>query len=91
MGEVVRSSFRPAWWLRSAHLQTLWPSLLRRRPPLALDYERVELVDGDFLDLAWAHGQGPTVLVVHGLEGSLASHYAAGILSALSAAGYRPA
>ncbi|MCO5760072.1 MAG: hydrolase [Chromatiaceae bacterium] len=91
MGRLLKSPFRPAWWLSNAHLQTLWPSLFRRRRPPALEAERLELDDGDFIDLSWVRGaQGPCVLVLHGLEGSLDSHYAGGTLSALAAAGYRP-
>jgi predicted alpha/beta-fold hydrolase len=87
---VMHSAFRPAWWLRNAHAQTLWPALLRRRPRPDVTWERLELDDGDFLDLAW-HGPegGPVVLLLHGLEGGLGSHYASGILSALAAAGRR--
>jgi predicted alpha/beta-fold hydrolase len=51
--------------------------------------ERVELADGDFIDLALMQNEGPRVLVIHGLEGSLESHYAAGILSALASSGYQ--
>ena len=91
MGEIRASRFRPAWWLPGAHLQTLWPSLARPRPRLALHRERVELADGDFIDLAVGVGSGPTVVVVHGLEGDLRSHYAGSTLAALAAAGYRPA
>lgn len=90
MGELRKSDFRPAWWIRGPHLQTLWPSLLRRRPRLRLVCERVELPDGDFIDLARARNGGRQVLVVHGLEGSLESHYAAGILYALAEASYEP-
>jgi len=87
---VVHSGFRPAWWLRNAHAQTLWPPLLRRRPRLQLDWQRLELDDGDFLDLAW-HGRqdAPIVLFLHGLEGSLRSHYAAGIVRTLTDSGLR--
>ncbi len=91
MGSIRESAFRPAWWARGPHLQTLWPSLFRRRPVLPLAHERLELDDGDFLDLAIGEGDGPTVLVVHGLEGDLQSHYAGNLLKALSAAGFRPA
>ena len=48
--------FRPAWWLPGPHAQTLWPVLCRRRPRLALRRERLELPDGDFLDLDWTPG-----------------------------------
>lgn len=82
--------FRPAWWLPGPHLQTLWPVLFRRRPPVNGEAERLELPDGDFLDLLWGlENPGPLVLVLHGLEGSARSHYAAGMLAALDAAGYR--
>lgn len=47
--------------------------------------------DGDFLDLVWfGRGAGPIVLMLHGLEGSLRSHYAMGTMSKLASAGFRP-
>lgn len=83
-------AFRPAWWLPGSHAQTLWPALCRRRPRLALRRERVELPDGDFLDLDWTPGEGgPIVLILHGLEGSSASHYARGLLAAIVRQGWR--
>lgn len=87
---VITSGFRPAWWLPGAHLQTIYPSLSRRRLRPELLRERVELADGDFIDLDWTQpAPGPIVLVLHGLEGSLESHYTGGILTALAAQGYR--
>jgi predicted alpha/beta-fold hydrolase len=87
---ITTSSFRPAWWLRGPHLQTLYPSLFRRRAHPVLQRERLELADGDFIDLDWCgDSSGPVVLVLHGLEGSLKSHYTGGILQALAASGYR--
>jgi predicted alpha/beta-fold hydrolase len=90
MGQLQISDFRPAWWLANPHLQTLWPSLARARPRLRLPRRRIELADGDFIDLAVAEGQGPRVLVIHGLEGSLQSHYAGALVARLAAQGYRP-
>ena len=87
---ITTSTFRPAWWLPGPHLQTLYPTLFRSRTYPALQRERLELADGDFIDLDWAGDDGrPVVLVLHGLEGSLQSHYAGGILRALTASGYR--
>ena len=87
-GEIRASRFRPAWWLRNPHLQTLWPTWFRTRPGLRLTAERVELPDGDFIDLAWTDANGgPRVLLLHGLEGSLDSHYARSTLAALYGAG----
>lgn len=86
--ETAPGSFRPAWWLRSPHLQTVWPVAFRRRPRLSLAHERLELPDGDFLDLAWLDpGEGPLVVLLHGLEGGIRSAYAAGMMRALAGAG----
>jgi predicted alpha/beta-fold hydrolase len=86
----VSEPFVPAWWCRGPHAQTLWPYLFRRRPDVALKRERVELPDGDFIDLDWTTGGGgPIVLVLHGLEGSSRSKYARGILRAIHDRGWR--
>lgn len=83
--------FKPAWWLPNGHLQTLWPVLFRRKKDLELEKERLELPDGDFIDLAWSNRnqQGPLVLILHGLEGSINSHYAKGLLHTISQLGWR--
>lgn len=86
---IVPSAFRPAWWLPGPHLQTLWPRLSRTPALPPTRRERVELPDGDFVDLAWTCGNGPLVVVFHGLQGSLRSPYAAGLLAALDRAGFR--
>jgi len=83
--------FRPAWWLSNAHLQTIWPVLCRRRIPLETRRERVELPDGDFLDVDWIGREGPIVIVLHGLQGSVESSYARGLLREIEARGWRGA
>ncbi len=90
MGTIAASSFRPAWWLPGPHLQTIWPSLARSRPDLQLERRRIELADGDFIDLALGEGRGPRVMVIHELEGDLQSHYAGTLLAALASQGYCP-
>jgi len=91
---MKQSQFKPAWWLPFSHLQTIWPALLRRRNRTImseLQHERLELYDGDFLDLAWLGREetGPIVIVMHGFEGSIASHYALGMLASLKKHGLR--
>jgi hypothetical protein len=83
--------FKPAWWLTNPHGQTLWPALCRRRiKNLFLRRERIELADGDFVDLDWAgENRGPIVLILHGLEGSAQSPYAQGMLQAIVKQGWR--
>ena len=82
--------FRPAWWLTNAHLQTLWPSLFRRTRAPALRREKFELSDGDFIELDWtkAREDAPTVLLLHGLEGSRESHYIRGMLQSVESNGW---
>jgi predicted alpha/beta-fold hydrolase len=87
---MTEPDFSPPFWLRNPHLQTLWPKFFRPRPQLPLQRERVELADGDFIDLAWSTGAGPSVLVLHGLEGNLHSHYALPTMASLSRAGFCP-
>lgn len=88
--EITPRPFKPAWWLRNPHLQTLWPVLFRRRLRPPLRRERLELPDGDFVDLDWTlNDSGPIVIIFHGLEGSSHSHYARGMLSALPRHGMR--
>jgi predicted alpha/beta-fold hydrolase len=87
------SKFKPAWWLKNSHLQTLWPALCRREiKDLPLERERLELADGDFIDLDWVGDkdrEGPLVLMLHGLEGSIESHYSKGMLQTITNAGWR--
>jgi len=65
---------------------------MRRAPRPLLRRERLELPDGDFLDLDWnANLGGPVVLILHGLEGSSRSHYARALLELAHARGWRAA
>lgn len=87
----MAAEFKPAWWIASPHLQTLWPVFFKKRYQLDLIAEQVELDDGDFIDLCWSKkGSEKTVLILHGLEGSLHSHYINGIIYQLERAGCRP-
>lgn len=51
--------------------------------------ERLELADGDFLDLDWVrHGNGRLVVISHGLEGSSIRPYVTGAALCFSANGW---
>jgi len=86
---IKKSSFKPAWWLANPHLQTLWSSFFRSSPKIHLKSIRLELDDGDFLDLAITDMQNkPIVVILHGLEGSLDSHYIKPLIKTLDNEGY---
>ena len=71
-------------------MQTILPVLLPRRVRATFIRERLELPDGDFLDLDWLRrGGAPRVAILaHGLEGSSTQTYIRGMASTLAAAGW---
>lgn len=83
-------SFRPAWWCSHPQLQTLWATVAFFGGRVKLRRERLELRDGDFVDLDWTPGSsGPIVIVLHGLQGSSRSHYVRRLLDAVHERGWR--
>ena len=92
------SVFRPHPGTANPHFQTIVGRLLRPRDSVPWKRGRLELPDGDFLDLdvldpGHAHSVGsnpvPTVVLLHGLEGSSASGYMGTTATALAARGLR--
>lgn len=85
---VIDSSFRPPLLLSNGHVQTILGAFVQPAR-LALTRERMELPDGDFLDLDW-HRSGYRRLVIlsHGLEGSSSAAYIKGTARALNTAGW---
>lgn len=83
---VGRVAFMPRVWLRNSHLQTLLPSFFRRVEGMAAPRrERLELPDGDFLDLDWLGSGGRDLVILsHGLEGNSSRPYILGMARALS-------
>ena len=70
--------YRPAVWLPSAHAMTVFANVARAAPRLHATRERLELADGDFLDVDRYPGHdadAPVVVVCHGLEGSSRTAY----------------
>ena len=76
----------PATWLPGRHLQTVFGAMVRVPAELPLARERWELPDGDFVDVDRfaprdpADARAPTLLALHGLEGSSATPYSRGLL-----------
>lgn len=87
---IINSDFKPAWWLKNPHLQTIWAKTLRQSPQIKLIPERIELDDGDFIDALKTkeiHNK-PIVLILHGLEGCIDSHYVKALIQQLDNAGF---
>lgn len=90
-GSIVPADFTPAWWLPGPHTQTVWPAMIRRTRPVPLTRERLELPDGDFVDIDWTGDSGPIVVILHGLQGSSRSPHVQGLLGAFGQRGWRGA
>lgn len=74
--------------LRGAHLETILPNVSRRRFQVRYRRERLELPDGDFVDLDFQDGNGreradTCLLALHGLEGSSRAPYVKSLARAL--------
>jgi predicted alpha/beta-fold hydrolase len=83
--------FVAAWWCRGAHVQTILGNLWRDNPKIPYRRERLELPDGDFLDLDWLDGdtRTPLVVILHGLGGSSNSSYVLTLLDEIRQKGWR--
>ncbi len=83
------SSYRAPWWLTNGHAQTVLARSLRRIRRRPYQRRRLELDDGDFLDLdELDDGQGRVAIVLHGLESSSDAPYVRGMARALSENGW---
>jgi predicted alpha/beta-fold hydrolase len=82
--------YSPAWWIPGGHLQTLWGKLFRRQPQAPTVLERWDTPDGDFVELHRLRADRgiPRLLLLHGLEGSVRSHYAQGLLNEAARRGW---
>jgi uncharacterized protein len=86
VSRTSKDTYTPAWWVPGAHLQTLWGKLVRRPPHVPTRAERWPTPDGDEVEIRRLDASGtagrlaPRLLVLHGLEGTIRSHYVRGLL-----------
>lgn len=74
---IVKSKYhkRPPYFI-NGHFETIIPSLFFKVDLPPYERERLELEDGDFLDLDWVKkGNKRLIILSHGLEGSSDRHY----------------
>lgn len=85
-------SFLAPGWAKNAHLQTVLAKYLAPKRPLQQQAELLPLADGDEVQLNWslplATAQQPLVILLHGLEGNIHSHYVRGMFNALQQQGF---
>ena len=87
---IHNSTYRAPWLFRSAHLQTIYPALIRHVPLITSERERIDTPDGDHLFLDWYRNENSNKLVIltHGLEGSSRQTYMQGMARVFSQAGW---
>jgi predicted alpha/beta-fold hydrolase len=82
--------YSPAWWIPGGHLQTLWGKFFRQQTPAPTLMERWDTPDGDFLEIhrLAAERNAPRLILLHGLEGTVRSHYAQALLNEAARRGW---
>ncbi len=86
---LIASTYKAPTLFISRHLETIYPVVFRNVSEVTYKRERLELLDGDFLDLDWIKkGSSKLLLLSHGLEGQTESKYLKGMARAASNAGY---
>ena len=77
---LVESNFPVHAFLNNGHLQTLYPYFFRRIPNVKLSRHRIDLKDGDFIDIDHLERKSDELVVLsHGLEGSSMTGYIRGM------------
>lgn len=78
---VIESTYKPPFWAKNGNVATVYSGLIRKVKGLAQQRERLNLADGDFMDLDWSYTSQPTrsvIILLHGLEGHAQRPYITG-------------
>src|SRR5262245_59485056 len=70
---------------------TMWGKFVRKSELTGVDFERIRTPDGDEVTLAsdGTRDSGPILLLLHGLEGGMRSHYVGGIWAVARQSGWQ--
>jgi len=81
---VINSTYQAKHLFKNGHFSTIYSAKLRPVPKLLQHRERLELKDGDFLDMDWSYAISPAkqskklAILLHGLEGDAQRVYIKG-------------
>lgn len=83
------STYKAPFGFKNCHIQAIYSNRFRRVRPLDYKRERMELSDGDFIDLDWClNNASRLVLLLHGLEGHSKRNYMYGMARAFLTRGW---
>ncbi len=84
------SDYNPPFPFKNGHISTIYSGLARKVIGVVQKRERIELPDGDFIDLDWSYSEKPSkrvAILLHGLEGHGQRPYITGSAKILNQAG----
>jgi len=88
MPHIKKSTYSPALLFKNSHINTIYRASFGDSNS-KFDRKRIELSDGDFIDLDFSTINSKKIAVlIHGLEGSSSSTYIISLTSVLNANGY---
>lgn len=77
---IIESTFKAPFLFRRSFISTVYSGLIRK-VNLEQKRERLEMADGDFIDLDWSYAQqksNKVIILLHGLEGHAQRPYLTG-------------
>jgi uncharacterized protein len=82
---IQNSTYKPTYFFRNHHLNTLYPALFRSSKGIDFQRVRYEIPEGDFFDADWSFQSLKSttdhlVICIHGLEGNARRPYMAGMM-----------
>lgn len=78
---LIKSNYNPKFPFKNGHFSTIYSAKLRPSPHLIQQRERIQLPDGDFMDIDWSFAEKPSqkvAILLHGLEGNAQRIYIKG-------------
>jgi len=88
---IIPSNFTPPLPFKNGHFSTIYSAKLRPSPLLTQQRERLQLPDGDFMDIDWSVSEKPSQkvgILLHGLEGNAQRTYMKGQAKILNQNGW---
>jgi len=87
---IIESTYKPPFWAKKSFVSTVFSGLARSVNGVEQTRERIELTDGDFIDVDWSYAENPSdkvIILLHGLEGNAQRPYITGTAKLFNANG----
>lgn len=88
---VIQSTYNSKYLFKKGHFSTIYSGLVRHVDRVNYKRERLELADGDFVDLDWSYAAQPSsklIIILHGLGGDASRPYVKATAKQFNANGY---